>query len=326
MSIRILNRDDIRKLISMRECIALMRQAFLLVSEERATQPIRRALMMPHGKGMVGMMPGHIAEPACFGVKVVSVYPGNHGTPYGSHQGAVLLFDDQTGALRAVLDGRDITAVRTGAASAAATDVLARKDARALTIYGYGDEAETHLEAVTLVRDFERILVCGRSTEKAALFAGAMGEKLGRAIDHTSDFEAAADADVICTVTSADEPFLLGRFIREGTHLNVVGSSVPTASEVDDELVRKSRFFTDYTESALELGGELRGAIARGVVGPDHILGCIGDVLTAKVSGRRNDQDITLFKSLGMIAEDLITSAFVMERANARGIGIELTW
>jgi ornithine cyclodeaminase/alanine dehydrogenase-like protein (mu-crystallin family) len=326
VTLRVINRHDMAELISMPECIVLMRQAFVLVSQGRTIQPIRQGLVLPSGRGVLSLMPGQIDEPACFGIKVVSVFPGNHGTAYGSHQGAVLLFDDETGALKAVLDGRDLTALRTAAASAAATDVLARQDARTLTIYGYGDEAESHLRSLTLVRDFERITICGRSAAKAQAFAGRMSEALGRVLDFSNDIEASADADVVTTVTAADEPYLLGRFIKPGTHLNIVGSSIPTAAEIDDSLVAKSRFYTDYTASTLELGGEIRSAIERGAVTRDHILGCVGDVMTGKVEGRRNDADITLFKSLGMAAEDLVCAATIFNKAEIGHTGVSVDW
>jgi len=326
LNVRILNRTALKSLLNMSDCIELMREAFVLVSDHAALQPIRRSLPLPNGRGLVSMMPGHISRPACFGVKVVSVYPGNHGTDFGSHQGAVLLFDDKTGALKSILDGREVTAIRTAAASAAATDALARRDCRTLTIYGYGDEAATHLESLTLVRQFERILICGRSAKKAEEFARAMADHIGRPLEHTDDFEAAAHADVIATVTSAKEPFLQGRWLRPGTHINVVGSSIATAAEVDDEVVLRSRFFTDYTASALELGAELRRAIDRGVISASHIVGCVGDVLSGKVAGRRDDAEITCFKSLGMVAEDLITASFVTAAAEKTQIGVTLDW
>lgn len=310
----------------MRECVDLTRKALALVSDGKTIQPIRRALSLPHGRGSVSTMPGHISEPPAFGVKVVSVFPANHGTEYGSHQGAVLLFDDATGALRAVLDGRDITAIRTGAASAVATDVLARKEARTLTIFGYGDEARTHLEALVLVRDFDRITICGRSLEKAQRFAGHMSESLGRRLSASDNFEASADADVICTVTSASEPFLLGRFLKPGTHVNAVGSSIPTTAEIDDALVQRARLFTDFTDSAVELGGDIRGAISRGVITRSHILGCVGDVITGKVPARQGPEDITLFKSLGMAAEDLVSCAYIADKAEQRNVGVAVPW
>ncbi|MFT3819385.1 MAG: ornithine cyclodeaminase family protein [Rubrivivax sp.] len=326
MDVRILNREHIAQVFSMRECVDLMHKAFTLVSQGKALQPIRRSVPLPHGRGLVSVMPGHASDPAAFGVKVVSVYPGNHGTAHGSHQGAVLLFDDETGALRAVLDGRDITAIRTGATSAAATDVLARKDAKTMTIYGYGDEARTHLQSLTLVRPFDRIVICGRSLAKAKAFAGEMGEQLGRKLEASDDFQGAAHADVLCTVTSATAPFLKGEWVQPGTHVNVVGSSIPTTAEVDDEMVRRSRFFTDFTDSTLELGGEIRGAISQGVVAQSHIIGCVGDVITGKVAGRQSAQDITLFKSLGMVVEDLVSCSFIVQRAEQQGVGVLVPW
>jgi ornithine cyclodeaminase/alanine dehydrogenase-like protein (mu-crystallin family) len=200
----------------------------------------------------------------------------------------------------------EITAIRTAAASAVATDVLARKDARRLALLGYGEQAATHARAISRVRKLEEIVVWGRSVERARAFAVAMEAELGvevRAVDGVR--EAVAEADVVCTVTSAAEPILMGEWVRPGTHVNVVGSSFAGPAEIDNELVRRSRFFVDSREGVLAQGAEFLRAKAAGVVGDEHIVAEIGQVLAGDVVGRTSAEEITVYKSLGHVVQDL---------------------
>jgi ornithine cyclodeaminase/alanine dehydrogenase-like protein (mu-crystallin family) len=170
MKIRLLNAQDVRQLLPMNRCIDLMRKAMLLVAQERTVQPIRSSLWHPNGKGLLSMMPGYTADPEWLGIKIVTVFPGNFGTERGSHQGMVLLFDPEHGSPVAIVDGREITALRTAAATAVATDVLARSNASTLAILGYGEQAHTHLKSLLLARPFERSLVWGGDFAKAEQF------------------------------------------------------------------------------------------------------------------------------------------------------------
>jgi len=303
-----------------------MRQAMRLVGRGLTRQPIRQVMAQSDSRGVLGLMPGFIDEPQWLGVKVVTVFPANFGSQFGSHQGMVLLFDTKNGAPKAILDAREITAIRTAAATAVATDVLARKDVRSLALFGYGEQARAHALALTLVRRFEEIVVWGRDTERARLFSSQLQDQVNCAVRAVANPEEAARADVICTVTAATEPFYRASWLQPGQHLNLVGSSVAHASEVEPEVVRRSRYFTDYKESATMLAGEFLRAKQAGLVGDEHILGCIGDVLDGKIVGRTDDSDITLFKSLGMIAEDLIAADFVLAQAQQKGLGQMVDW
>jgi ornithine cyclodeaminase len=323
MKLRLLNAHDVRTLLPMDRCIDLMRKAMLLVAQEKAVQPIRCSLLHPNGGGLLSMMPGYTSDPEWLGIKVVSVFPGNFGTGRGSHQGMVLLFDPDNGSPVAILDGREITAIRTAAATAVATDVLARTNASTLAILGYGEQAYAHVQALTLVRTFERILVWGRDFAKAQRFC----EQAATRIEAVRSVRAAIDdADVVCTATAAAEPILEGKWLRSGQHLDVVGSSIPATAEIDVEAVARSRVFVDFKDSALELAGDIRRAREAGAIGEDHILGSIGDLLAGKITGRTSDQDITLFKSLGMICEDLVATDFVLRESERRGIGTLVDW
>jgi ornithine cyclodeaminase len=326
MQIRMLNRDDVHALLSMPRCIELMRHAMALVSDGQTVQPIRQVLRQPDGRGVLSMMPGHTSEPAWLGIKVVSVFPGNFGTAYGSHQGLVLLFDSDNGAPVAIVDGGEITAIRTAAATAVATDVLARPDAASLGIFGYGEQAASHLRALAVVRPFRNIVVWGRDLARAQGFAAQQAVELGLPVVATGRPEEAAACDVVTTVTAAPGPVFFARWLRAGQHLNVVGSSVPSTHEVDEETVAATRFFVDFRDSALQLAGEFRRARERGLVGDGHILGCIGDVLRGRVPGRSDPGDITLFKSLGMVCEDLVAADEVLREARRTGRGTVVEW
>lgn len=321
---RVLNGADVRRLLPMKDCIDLMRQAFRVVSDGGADQPIRRAVWTSDKSGLLSLMPGHIAEPALLGVKLITVFP--NATGVGSHQGLVVLFDARTGAPLGIADAAEITAIRTAAATAAATDVLARPDARTLSVLGTGEQARSHLEALPLARPFERVLIWGRDGAKAQGLRDWAAARLNLNAEVAATAQAAAAADVICTVTAAPEPILEGAWLRPGAHVNVVGSSIPSTSEIDVETVVRARVYVDYRASALELAGDLRRAFATGGVGESHVVGEVGQVLNGTAPGRRSPDEITLFKSLGMAAEDLLCASWLLERAERSAIGQTIAW
>jgi ornithine cyclodeaminase len=325
MNLLVLNAEAVRQLLPMGACIGLMREAMSLVATGEALQPIRQALRHPGGQGLLSLMPGHIARPDRLGVKVVTVFPGNFGTAFGSHQGMVLLFETEHGAPLALLDAREITAIRTAAATAVATDCLARAGARTLGVFGYGEQAATHLEALTPLRDFSRVLVWGRDPARAMAFAAAQSERLGLDI-RAASAETAGGCDVVVTATASTDPVFFHEWLHPGQHLNVVGSSIPTTAEIDGETMAAARVFVDYKASALALAGDFARAKAQGLVDDDHLLGSIGEILVGAIPGRRSDLEITLFKSLGMVAEDLVAADFVFGEAQRQGVGQQVEW
>jgi ornithine cyclodeaminase/alanine dehydrogenase-like protein (mu-crystallin family) len=315
---RIIGADLVHRLLPYDECIPLMRRAFLAEAEGRALQPIRQAMLMPSGKGLLSMMPGVIADPDWLGIKVITVFPGNFGTELGSHQGPILLFDPDNGCLMAMIDGREVTAIRTAAASAVATDALANPDAASLGVFGYGEQAHTHVAAIRAVRKVREVLVWGRDPARA----GAFAEGLGEGVRAVATPQEAAAADILCLTTAAKEPYFEGAWLRPGQHINVVGSSIPTTSEIDHETLVGSRVFVDFRDSALALGGDLRRALEAGAITSEHILGSVGGVLSGACAGRTSAEDITLFKSLGMVAEDLISCDHILRAAEAQDVGV----
>jgi ornithine cyclodeaminase len=240
---------------------------------------------------------------------LISVFPGNFSLGRQSHQGLIILFENETGAPVCVVDAGEITAIRTAAASAVATDALARKDARRLAILGYGEQATTHARAIRKVRNLESISIWGRSPERAHAFAERMQEELTLPVATARDVKTAvSEADIICTVTSATEPILKGAWVRPGTHVNLVGSGFAGPVEVDNDLVVRSRFIADSREGVLAQGAEFLRAKAAGLVGDDHIIAEIGQVLAGEIEGRRSAEEITVYKSLGHVVQDLSTA------------------
>jgi ornithine cyclodeaminase len=326
LKLRLINSREVRELLPMDRCIELMRHAFKIVSEKRAEQPIRAMVRTQDGAGVLGWMPGFTADPARLGIKVVTIFPGAVAKGIKSHLGVVMLCDAEDGRPLAVIDAAEITGIRTAAATAAATDALARPDAKTLSIFGLGEQAITHLESLPRVRKFERIRVWGRDAKKLEAFCREQGRAFGLTLEPEASAEAAAGSDVLCLVTGAKEPYFEGKWLKPGQHLNVVGSSIPATSEIDAETVKRSRYFADYRDSVLALSGDFRRAKAEGVVDDDHVLGEVGDVLLGSLEGRRDAQDITLFKSLGMAAEDLVSADWIFREAERTNTGIQIDW
>lgn len=318
--IRLLNAELVRELLPMDQCITLMRKAMTLESQGLTIQPIRTGVRHPHRNGLLGLMPGYIEQPELLGIKVIAIFPERVDPSLSSHAGFVILFDGTNGAPAAIMEGGTITAIRTAAATAVATDLLARKDADTLGIMGCGEQAHAHVEALSLVRDFKRIMVWGRDASKAEAFCEGDARLTPASLEET------AAADVICTITGASEPFFTADLLRPGQHLSVVGSSIPTTSEIDVETVARSSFFVDFEDSARALAGDFRRALDAGAISADHIKGSIGDILTGKIPGRISDDEITLFKSLGMVSEDLVSADHILEQAKLRNLGQVVEW
>jgi ornithine cyclodeaminase len=322
MEIRILRRADVRRLLPMAECIELVRQTMIAVSEGRVVLPLRSFLVMPGDRGLFGVMPGYLGDPECFGVKLLSLIPRNQPPQYSSHLGLVLLFETEHGLPVALLDAAEITAIRTAAASGLATQLLARPEAGDLAILGAGEQARSHLEAMLTVRGLRRVRIWARNRDKARAFAAEQGAKHRIGIETTATVrEAVAGADIICTTTAAREPILMGDWLMPGVHLNVVGSSRPTSTEIDTAAVAKSRFFVDCRDSTVHEGGDYLGALKAGAITADHILGEIGEVANASKIGRTSTLDVTLYKSLGIAAQDLAAAHHVLQKARASGAG-----
>ncbi len=304
---RFIDRDEIARRLTYDVCIPLVREAMCAFSKGETKQLLRSILKLSEGR-MFGVMPGAMGADAAFGAKIVSVFADNVAKGRQSHQGLVLLFDPDTGAPVCALHAGEITRIRTAAASAVATDALARKDAQRLAIFGTGEQAHAHAHAIGKVRQLESIAIWGRSFEKAKALAQKLQAQTGLYVDAIDDAQAAAQADIICTVTSSSTPVLRSAWVKRGTHVNVVGSSYAGPTEIDNDLVARARFIADSREGVLAQGAEFLNAKGAGVVGDAHVVGEIGQVLGGGVAGRRSAEEITIYKSLGHIVQDLASA------------------
>jgi alanine dehydrogenase len=325
MKVLIINQAQVRQLLPMDECIEVMEEALKTLARGDAILPLRPILWLPEKVGALGMMPSYLGDIQAMGLKVIAVFPGNHGTQYDSHQGAVLLFETKYGQLLAIMDASNITAIRTAAVSGVATRLLAREDADDVAILGSGVQARTHLAAMTNTRTIRRARVWSRNAEHAAHFAERESQRHGINVEVSPTVQAAVEgASIICTTTSSREPVLEGAWIAPGAHINAVGSSVPFARELDTTEVVKSRLFVDRRESTLNEAGDFLIPKQEGVIGDDHILGEIGELLLGTVQGRKANDEITLFKSLGLAVEDLAAANHIYKKALANEVGTHI--
>jgi len=315
---RFIDREEVARRLTYEVCIPIVRSAMIAFSRGETRQLLRSIIPLAEGR-LFGVMPGAMGASAPFGAKLISVFPENFALGRQSHQGLVILFEPETGAPVCVVHAGEITAIRTAAASAVATDALARKDARRLAILGYGEQAATHARAISKVRDLESISVWGRSPQRAQAFAERMQKELAVPVVTAITVEdAVAAADIICTVTAAAEPILKGSWVRPGTHVNLVGSGHAGPAEVDHDLVVRSRFVADSREGVLAQGAEFLRAKAAGLIDDEHIVAEIGQVLAGEIEGRRSTEEITVYKSLGHVVQDLATAWALYSQAEER--------
>ena len=299
---RFIDREEVARRLTFDVAIPIVRDAMIAFSRGETRQLLRSILTLSPGH-FFGVMPGALGAHAPFGAKLISVFQENAAKGVQSHQGLVVLFDPDNGAPVCLVHAGEVTAIRTAAASAVATAALARPDACRLAILGTGEQAFTHARAIARVRDLKSITVWGRTPQRAATLAQKVG---GKAVETVE--EAVADADIICTVSAASEPILCGAWVRPGTHVNVVGSSYAGPVEVDHDLVVRSRFIADSRAGVLAQGAEFLNAKAAGLVDDDHVVGEIGQVLAGDIPGRRSPDEITIYKSLGHIVQDLASA------------------
>jgi ornithine cyclodeaminase len=301
-----INKETVASLLPMQECISVMEQTFRSLAGGNCVQPLRPLMWLPDRTGLLGMMPGYAGDIDVMGIKVISVFPKNKEYGYSSHQGVVMLFETKNGKLLCMADADEITAIRTPAASAVATNLLAREDAETLSVIGSGIQAARHIEAILLVRKIKKITIWSRNAMSAKQLAEKVSAKNKISISIAKDPEAAVrNMDIICTVTAAVEPIVKAEWVSQGTHINAVGSCMPRARELDTATILKSRLFTDCYESIFNEAGDFIIPKNEGAIDDSHVKGEIGEILLGKKDGRCSVDDITVFKSLGLAAEDI---------------------
>ena len=318
----VLTPSEVRQLLPMGECMDAVEDALRCLSAGQAVNPLRQMIRLPGDGGILGLMPGYLEAPEAVGFKAIAVLAGNRGTKYDSHQGVVMLFDPEIGVPAAIMDASEVTAIRTAAASGVATRLLARKDAGTLAILGSGVQARTHLEAMLVARPVEHVRIFSLERANCERFARRMQGTTSATIEVSDNARDAVEgASIVCTVTSSKTPVVEGAWLAPGTHVNAVGACFPTTRELDTAAVARSRMFVDRRESAVNESGDFLLAKQEGAIGDDAILGELGELAAGAIEGRRNDEEITLFNSLGVAVEDLAAATLVLKNAREQGVG-----
>ncbi len=329
MRVLILGHRDVHTALAPQACAEAMAAALVKQASGESYLPLRSVMMPPEAAGFMGLMPawrgGQHGRPAAFALKAVCIMPGNPARGLDAHQGLVTLFDGESGAATAILDAAAITEIRTAAVTAVATGALARRDASTLAILGAGTQARAHLPALARVREFRQVRVYAPTAAHARALIEQAGRMAAELAVARSAEEAVRDADVVVTATSSREPVLRRDWLKPGAHVNAVGASTPQAREIDTATVAASALFCDSRESLRNEAGEFRLAIREGLIaGQGHVRAELGEVLAGTAPGRRDDGELTLFRSLGLAIEDLAAAECAVSEATARGLGTEV--
>jgi ornithine cyclodeaminase/alanine dehydrogenase-like protein (mu-crystallin family) len=332
----VLGAADIHRVLGYRDCADAMRAALAAHARGEVHQPLRTVIRPGNAAGLMALMPAYRAASgeaagqdtgagdAGYGLKAICVFPGNPAAGLDAHQGVVMLFSARTGEPRAVLNASAVTEIRTAAVSAVATGLLARADAAELAIIGTGVQARAHLLAIAAARPLTSVRVAGRDDKRARQFAAEMRGHIAVPLTACgSAREAVHGAGIVVTVTSSPEPVLRRGWLAPGAHINAVGACFPQARELDTDTMAGAALFADSRESVTAESGDYLLAQADGAIGPDHIRAEIGEVITGAAPGRRSDDEITVFESLGLAVEDLAAAALAYSRAAELGAG---TW
>jgi ornithine cyclodeaminase/alanine dehydrogenase-like protein (mu-crystallin family) len=310
----------VRELLDMESCIEAMADVLAALQREELSMPLRFIFRPAGASALMGFMPSFRGGDApLFSLKEIVIAPGNSAQGKDPHQGAVMLHDGGTGELRALLNASAVTEIRTAAVSAVATRLLARADSRVVAVIGAGVQGRSHIEAMRCVLPGAEVRVWSRGTARAADLAAKTGATLVGTIE-----EALAGADVVCTTTSSRDPIISRDLLSPGVHLNAVGSSIAVARELDAATVAAASLFVDRRESTLNEAGDYLMAVTEAGIGQDHIKAELGELLEGVHPGRTSDDELTLFKSLGLAVEDLAAAELVVARARERGIGTEV--
>lgn len=322
--VRILSRADVKRAITMKEAIDLMRDGFIALSNGRVKVPVRLSMPLPEHNGRALFMPVYGPEYGQLGLKVVAVHPGNTARKLPFIHAVVMVIDAATGAPRAIMDGEYITALRTGAGAGLATDLLALPDARVLGIFGAGVQARTQLEAVCAVRPIERVYVFGRSQERAETLACEAEAQYSVHASAAKNPALLQECTVICTATTSLAPVFASNNVRPGCHINGIGSYRPDMSEIPPDTVALAKVVVDQRAACLSEAGDLLMPIASGLITQDHIHAELGAIASGQVKGRTDQAEITFFKSVGNAIQDLVVASRLTALAKANDLGVEV--
>ncbi len=328
---RILNSDDVRENLPMNDAIAGMKVAFSLYSSGLAVSPLRTRIELPDAGGSCLFMPAYVRdgdlEPVI--IKAINIFPGNRTRGDPTVHAAVLLIDGRTGKNLALIEGAALTAIRTGAASGIATDLLSRAESHSVALFGTGVQARTQLEAVCTVRRIDKIMVFSRDPAHVKAFIRDMqatGTIKGRILPAESPADALDGADIVCTATTSPHPVFDPADILPGTHINAIGAYLPTYHEIPEKTISSASVYVDSITSAFSEAGDLIIPLNSGLIGRDHVKGEIGQLILGHIRGRAEHDEITLFKSVGISVQDAIAAGIAYRNAERSGAGDWIDW
>jgi ornithine cyclodeaminase len=324
----VLSREEVRDLLDLDSLIDALADAMADLSAGRASVPDRIAALVPERDALLAAMPGYVPSLGTLVSKLVSLFPGNAGSAIPTHQAVIAVFDPQSGSPVALLDGTEITAVRTGACSALSVKLLARENTSVLAVIGTGVQARSHARAVVRVRPITEVLIAGRDLRKADALATELSEDLGVPVRAVESYrEALERADVVCATTHALEPVVRREWLAAGAHVTSVGYN-PAGRELDDQTVVDALVCVESRRAALAPvpagSNDLTQPIRNGLVGPEHVHAELGELVSGTKAGRASAEQITLYKSVGVAVQDAAAAAIVLAQARERGAGREL--
>ena len=322
----ILKKEDIKRLFTMKEAIETSKEALRMHSAGNTTVPLRINIDIPEENGHSLFMPAYNDELTTIGIKIVSIFPKNPDRNLPAVRAQMLLLDGKTGEVLAMMDGTYLTQLRTGALQGAATDILAKQNAKTAVLFGTGGQAQTQLEALLHVRDLQEISVCGKNPEHTQLFVLAMQKEFAqfstKIIAAKDVEETVRHADIITAITTSHQPVFDGFLVKKGTHINGMGAYTADMQELPETLIQRAeKIFFDTKEGVLAEAGDILIPLKIGSVTEAHFDGELGQVILGNVKGRESEEEITLFKSVGTAALDLATACKIYQKALDFNIG-----
>ena len=328
MKIKILTQDDVKKSIRMDKVITTVKDAFVQISENQADVPMRSQIPVERKGGVSLFMPAYLKKSHSLGAKIVSVFPENPQKNLPTIHAVVVVLDADTGRPQALLDGTHLTALRTGAASGVATELLARENVSTAAVFGAGKQGRTQLEAVCTVREIDRAWIYDPDIKATESFIEEMKEKSHPFPQNiqaaTSPQQAVREADIICAATTSFKPVFEDRDLKPGVHINGVGSYTPEMQEIPPGTALRAKVYVDSIPAAWEEAGDLIIPVREGLMGKDHILGEIGQLAAGQIAGREKNDEVTFFKSVGVAVQDVSVARIILSAASSLGLGTDV--
>lgn len=323
--IKILSSADVKKLVPMEEALGVVENAFRDLSEGRVKMPLRTITDLGKEELTLFYKPSFMPTIGTVGIKLLSQYKQTPRAGLTTIQGIVILIDAETNRTRAIVDGTYLTALRTGAASGVATRCLAREDASVLALFGAGAQGYTQFEAMCCVRKIKKVYIFDLHPEAVQRFIDFYRSRAGIEFCAGEDTGVLEEADIICTVTNSESPLFKKEVLKKGVHINAIGSYNPKMQELPEDMLASASLIVDHKDSCFSESGDILIPLSKGILDEKHYKGEIGDLLTGKARGRDSEEEITIFKSVGIAIQDLATAAYAFRKSCECDVGSEVT-